>query len=353
MENFPEIIILSMAKGWGGAEEYLELLRRALVKRGFSHRLFIREGKEYARRGKMRDTLHEAPYSASGYLSFLSKQRLVGSGRKVVHVHRYYDILRGWTIKRKVTGSKLVLYQQCYLNHPNSLPLSMTDGILCISDFVKGSITSRFPELEEKIAVINPGVDLALFDRAKTDYETEGPVKIGMVGRFDKNQEELLEIGGMLKRKGFSISIHLVGEGVDGEEDNLRSVAHREGIGGEIHFRGKVPHEQIPVFYMEMDIMASTMKNEGLSLVAMEAMASGVPFVAYGSSGFAELIDHGENGILVDGDANEFAECLTKLIESEDLRKEMGTRAAGKGKSHFGMDINVEKYLSFLEKLFD
>jgi glycosyltransferase involved in cell wall biosynthesis len=271
----------------------------------------------------------------------------------VVHAHRYYDILRGWTIKRKVPGSKLVLYQQCYLNHPNSLPLSMTDGILCISDFVKRSITSSFPELEGKTTVVNPGVDLALFDRAKKGYATEGPVKIGMVGRFDKNQEELLEIGGMLKRKGFRISIHLVGEGTAEEEDNLRSVADREGIGGETHFRGIVLHDEIPPFYREMDIMASTMKNEGLSLVAMEAMASGVPFVAYGSSGFTELIDNGENGILVDGDACMFADCLTKLIESEDLRKEMGTRAAEKGKSHFGMDLNVEKYLTFIEKLFD
>jgi hypothetical protein len=31
----------------------------------------------------------------------------------------------------------------------------------------------------------------------------------------------------------------------------------------------------------------------------------------------------------------------------------MGTRAAEKGKSHFGMDLNVEKYLTFIEKLFD
>lgn len=350
MDGIPEITIVSMAKGWGGAEEYLELFARELASRGIGYHIIVRSGGEYAKRHDGRADIVATPHSLSGLLR-LAKIDPPLIRNRVIHVNRYYDIFRGWFLKRKIPGSILILYQHCYLNHPNRLPLSLTEGILCISEFVKSSLTKKYPSFEKKIQVINTAINTDVFHAKKNRYETSGPVKIGMAGRFDKNQEELLEIGGELKKRGIEIALHLAGEGAKDEEKGLRALAKETGLDDDVVFHGNIPHAAMPSFYADMDIMASTMRMEGLSLVAMEAMACGLPFVAYNVSGFRELIDDGENGILVGGGREEFRKAIEGLIRSSEMRKRLGLKAAQKANEDFGIERHVDRYLVFIEEL--
>ena len=80
----------------------------------------------------------------------------------------------------------------------------------------------------------------------------------------------------------------------------------------------------------------------------MEAMACGLPFVAYNAPGFDELIDNKENGILVDGGVKEFASALQSLIKSQALREKIGQNAIKKAREFFGIERNANKYLDFV-----
>lgn len=347
-----EIIILSMAKGWGGAEEYLDVLTGRLSRRGIPYWIMVREGGEFAKRYSQQGRVSSISHGLRGFFQF-RKTPSRSVNPRIIHVNRYYDLIRGWYLKRLHPHSLLVLYQHCYLNHPHRIPLSLADGIICISEFVKSSITLKFPVFKQKIRVINPGVDLDLFHEIKVDYRIKGPARVGMVGRFDKNQEDLILAAAELKKQGIPILVHLAGSGKPEEEARLRRFIMTCGIAEHVLFMGHIPHRSMPGFYLSMDIVASTMRREGLSLAAMEAMACGLPFVAYDAPGFNEVIQQGTDGILVKGGVPEFASDLQSLIVSFKDRKRIGKYAARKARHYFGMEIHVDRYLAFMQELLE
>ncbi|MGA1845196.1 MAG: glycosyltransferase, partial [bacterium] len=145
-----EIIILSMAKGWGGAEEYLDVLTGRLSRRGIPYWIMVREGGEFAKRYSQQGRVSSISHGLRGFFQF-RKTPSRSVNPRIIHVNRYYDLIRGWYLKRLHPHSLLVLYQHCYLNHPHRIPLSLADGIICISEFVKSSITLKFPVFKQKI----------------------------------------------------------------------------------------------------------------------------------------------------------------------------------------------------------
>jgi len=81
--------------------------------------------------------------------------------------------------------------------------------------------------------------------------------------------------------------------------------------------------------FAESSIFAFSSRFEGFGMVISEAMASGLPPVAFVCPcGPKDIIQDGVNGFLVDlGDIDGFAEKICLLIENEELRKEMGKSA--------------------------
>jgi glycosyltransferase involved in cell wall biosynthesis len=216
---------------------------------------------------------------------------------------------------------------------------------------VKTSIIKKFPVFNEKTIVINSGIDLDFFKKEKKDYSINGTIKVGMAGRFDKNQGDLIHVACELRKRGIPIIIHFAGSGKPEEERSLKELSERLGILKNVVFRGNIPRQSMSHFYLDMDIIASTMKREGLSLVAIEAMSNGLPFIAYNAPGFNEVIDDTVNGILVDGGVKEFATALQLLIESSETRKKIGQNAIKKAWECFGIETNVYKYLNFASGL--
>ena len=73
------------------------------------------------------------------------------------------------------------------------------------------------------------------------------------------------------------------------------------------------------------DIFAFPSKYEGLSMALIEAMSSGLPAIGYKTSpGVNELIKDGYNGFLCDNNIDSFANKLSILMQSQEIREEMG-----------------------------
>ena len=90
------------------------------------------------------------------------------------------------------------------------------------------------------------------------------------------------------------------------------------------------PVSNIAEKYQESSIFVLSSRFEGLPLVLMEAMAIGLPPVAFTCPcGPRDIIHNGEDGILCEnGNIEKLAEGICRLIENEQLRKEMGQKAA-------------------------
>jgi glycosyltransferase involved in cell wall biosynthesis len=96
-----------------------------------------------------------------------------------------------------------------------------------------------------------------------------------------------------------------------------------------VKFAGPVPHAAVAEHYRDADILVAPSFTESFGLPAAEAMAAGLPVVASGVGGLAEIVVDGETGFLVPpGDEGALAEAVLRLLGDVELRHRMG--AAGR-----------------------
>lgn len=91
-----------------------------------------------------------------------------------------------------------------------------------------------------------------------------------------------------------------------------------------------------------LDVLWHPSSSEGLGTAVIDAMALGVPPVAYATGGLPELIESGVNGVLVaPGDAVAFAAAASSLIRDDSLRSNLSS-AGPERAAQFGVDRMVD-----------
>jgi len=93
-------------------------------------------------------------------------------------------------------------------------------------------------------------------------------------------------------------------------------------------FVGCVSHDELPRYYKTADIVcAPATGKESFGIVLLEAMALGKPVVASNIDGYASIMTHGAEGLLVPPrDEKALAQALISLMANESLRQQMGAR---------------------------
>jgi glycosyltransferase involved in cell wall biosynthesis len=105
----------------------------------------------------------------------------------------------------------------------------------------------------------------------------------------------------------------------------------------------------MPAIYMEHDIFVFPSLVEGMPLTLLEAMATGMPVVTTNTSGMADVIDCGVNGLLVPAaNASELAGGIQQLVDSSDLRKKLGLAGQQSARSY-----TWDRVTRQLEKVFE
>jgi glycosyltransferase involved in cell wall biosynthesis len=91
---------------------------------------------------------------------------------------------------------------------------------------------------------------------------------------------------------------------------------------------GFIERAKLAALYASADVCVLPSRTETCGLVALEAMASGVPVVAARAGGFAESVAHGRSGLLVKpDDVRGFAAAIADLVAQPALRRAMGAQA--------------------------
>lgn len=91
---------------------------------------------------------------------------------------------------------------------------------------------------------------------------------------------------------------------------------------------GFLDREQLATLYASCDLCVLPSLKETCGLVALEAMASGLPVVAADSGGFKESITHGHSGLLIpDDDPQAFAAAIVWLAFDRRFRRSLGAEA--------------------------
>ncbi|MFN3390891.1 MAG: N-acetyl-alpha-D-glucosaminyl L-malate synthase BshA [Meiothermus ruber] len=120
-------------------------------------------------------------------------------------------------------------------------------------------------------------------------------------------------------------------------------------IAGRVQFLESTP--SIEKFMSVADLFLLPSEQESFGLVALEAMASGVPVVASRVGGLPELIEEGKTGFLCPmGDIQGMLEASLEILTSRTRRRNMGEAARARAIEHFRPEVVLPRYLEVYEK---
>jgi glycosyltransferase involved in cell wall biosynthesis len=123
------------------------------------------------------------------------------------------------------------------------------------------------------------------------------------------------------------VSLLIAGDG--DEREPLERRAAELGLGDSVRFLGAQPRTRVLELFRAADaaILSSSWENFPHSVV--EALAVGTPVLATATGGVAEVVRHGENGLLVPaGDAAALADAVSSFFADEALRERLRAGAA-------------------------
>lgn len=130
--------------------------------------------------------------------------------------------------------------------------------------------------------------------------------------------------------------------------DEIFTTAERLGLTaqGRVRFLGRVPDEQLPLWYNVATVFAYPSLYEGFGLPALEAMACGVPVVASNTSSLPEVV--GDAGVLLDPtNAGEWADALARLLADPRTAAELGNKGLAQA-SKFSWERTARETLQVL-----
>jgi phosphatidylinositol alpha-mannosyltransferase len=186
--------------------------------------------------------------------------------------------------------------------------------------------------------IIPNGVDLDCFspDVSPIDKFCDGKLNILFVGRLEKRKglKYLLEAFVQVKQEIPNCRLIVVGPGTRLRHKYERHVA-RSGL-KDVVFIGFVDYNELPRYYKTADVFcAPATGRESFGIILLEAMAMGKPIVASNIEGYASVIDHGVDGLLVPPtDTGALAQTLISLLNNRPLCQEMGARGKAKALEH-------------------
>lgn len=210
---------------------------------------------------------------------------------------------------------------------------------------------ARTTDTNLKIDVIPDGLDLASFEsgQRKVNPKTVRCLAIGRLIPRKGFQFLIRALPQILNKVSHNFEIEIIGDGPYQEE--LIGLAENLGVTFYVHFTGTVPYSELPQKYREADIFILPSLAEGMPLVVLEAMGTGLPIIASRVQGIDELVAEGINGALFDaGDVDGLASCLVQLINAGEKRVEMGKASTEKVIPYDWKNI-ADTYLTLYEDI--
>ncbi|MBM3257623.1 MAG: glycosyltransferase family 4 protein [Candidatus Nealsonbacteria bacterium] len=176
--------------------------------------------------------------------------------------------------------------------------------------------------------IIPNGIDLDEFNRKlpKLKKFADDKINILFLGRIEERKGliYLLKALKILNKKYSNLRLIVVGDG------NLKGFCQRWAKMNRLKnvaFEKMAQEKEVPYYYKTADIFCSpAIYGESFGIVLVEAMASGLPVVAFANQGYKGVLEKGKGERFLAEPKNykELAEKLEMLIKDEILRKEMG-----------------------------
>ena len=171
---------------------------------------------------------------------------------------------------------------------------------------------------------------------------------IGYVGRIaeEKSIDTILNVVSKVYKKNNNIKLVIVCDGPD--VDSLKKLSKKLKIDNITIFTGKVPWEEVPIYYNLFDLFVTASTTETQGLTVIEAMAASLPPICIEDESFLNVVVDGLNGKIFKTED----ECASIVLELSNNKKELerlangARRSADKYSSKYYAEavLNVYKY---------
>jgi glycosyltransferase involved in cell wall biosynthesis len=267
--------------------------------------------------------------------------------------------LAGWAPDRVVARFDWTTPLPRYWNLPFWLARFRRARYLFPSEFERQLFLERHNKIpKDRTSMIWNSVDLRRFRPAEggSENRNDGALRVGYAGQWepDKGIHHLLEAWKSVKTSVPRAELRLAGgdklwktvSEVAGSAECNEKVQQMERD-GLLTTVGAVPRDRMPAFWNSLSVTVVPSFHEAFGLIALEAMACGVPVVASAVGGLKEIVQDGETGLLVPpGDAAALANALVTLLTDEPLRRRFA-QAAVRRAELFSLERRSRSLLDF------
>lgn len=208
-----------------------------------------------------------------------------------------------------------------------------------------------FPD-KRKIVIIPNGVDLSRFNS-----------KISPLSKFNDDKLNILFVGRITKRKGLIyllkafkplkkkypfLRLIVVG---DGDQKAKARQFVRDYKIKDVFFEGAASDKKLPSYYASADIFCSpATEAESFGIVLLEAMAVGLPVVAFANKGYRQVLKgFGEHGLVPSKNVKSLIKKIEILIEDQKLRKSLSSWGRKEVKKYSWKKV-ASRVLAFYKK---
>jgi glycosyltransferase involved in cell wall biosynthesis/GT2 family glycosyltransferase len=293
------------------------------------------------------------PLIATGKLDL--SNRLDPDGAGVYHAaspFEYVQADRIWPPRARrlrlvVTLYDLIpkLFPEIYLRDPGARAwylgrlelLRQADKVLAISETTARDAVEQLGVRPDRVVVTGTGVSArfrppksrdAALEELTTVYPWLEPGYVLFTGGIEprKNIDRLLEAyAGLPEELRRRHQLVIVCRVLDDERARLDHRLRKLGVQGRVRFPGFVPDEDLVRFYQATELFVFPALYEGYGLPIAEAMASGAPVIASGTSSMAELVRDNE-AHFDPTDTESIGTVLRRALLDQGLRDRLRTR---------------------------
>jgi L-malate glycosyltransferase len=229
-----------------------------------------------------------------------------------------------------------------------------SDGITAVSSYLRQETMDAFRVPGDRIEVIHNFVDAAVYDRSrypchKAAFLRKDERLVVHVSNF-RPVKRIRDVVGIFARAVRQVPARLVFIGDGPERPAAVEEAERLGVADRVVFLGK--QDSVAELLSCADLLLLPSQSESFGLVALEAMACGVPVVASDVGGIREVVDHGVSGYLAPvGDVDAMGDYAAAILRDRDLWRRMSGDAQHAARERFGVDVIIPRYERYYERI--
>ena len=226
---------------------------------------------------------------------------------------------------------------------------NMYDNIISISESVGDSFIKIFPELKEKVVLIENILPEKFIKFQTNEFSVleempEGCIRLLSIGRycFQKNFDSIPEICKKIVELGCNIKWYIIGFGPD--EGLIRKRISDFGMLDRVILLGK---KENPYPYIKAcDIYVQPSRYEGKSVTVREAQMLGKPVIITNYKTSSSQLEDGVDGIIVSMDNDRCAEEVAKVIRNQNIQEKIVKNV---GKKDYSNSNEVYKLYALID----